>query len=408
MDLNNINRQKHKILPDLNKGIVLNYIREHDKVSIPEIVKNTDISKPTVLNCIQELKKEKLVMNKGTGESSGGRPPRLYSLNSKDRILIGIELDFPHAKFVLTNIKGQVQSFKQIKLDLNKSSGTIVDKLVSETEEYMSEKVTAIGIGIIGFFDKKTGVSITNPRIEDWSDIPVREIFTDEFKVPVYINNQTDVYALAEGWFGSGKSNFAFLGVHQGIGCGLVIDGELYSGIYGNAGVIGHTNVEKNGKPCICGGQGCLEAYASEKAMVENVKAGIKAGKKCFIEKADRVTSELILKGFEKEDPLCQEVVGEALEYLAVALSDLLMLFEFQHVIVGGSLQNGGKQLINELSKMTKSYLHPLIAENLKLQYSKLDQKKSGTLGAIVPALEDIFALPEINKEGNNIKRQLG
>lgn len=397
MTLNNKKQQKHKILSNLNKGITLNAIRKLQPVSVPDLVKETNISNPTVLNCINEFEDKNLIVNAGLGESTGGRPPKLYALNSEDNFLLGIELDFPIVKMIVIDLNGEVKSFNEFRVDTTETVEEILDSILDKAANYFNDKILAIGIGIIGFLDIKSGVSLNTPRITNWSDIAIKKVFEDKFGVPVYLNNQTDCYALAEMYFGNGSDNFAFLGFYRGVGCGLVIDGNIYSGIYGNAGVIGHTTIDKNGPECSCGKRGCLEVYSSNKAITEKVENAIKTGEGSVINSITEVTPENIFRAYKDDDLLCNMVVNEAIEYLGIALANFIMLFEMQQIIVGGTLLEGGEKALKYLEKETKSHLQPsFMSSNLNINFSKLDQDKAGALGATVPMLKEIFSLPEV------------
>jgi glucokinase len=193
------------------------------------------------------------------------------------------------------------------------------------------EKIKNVGIGLPGILDREKGKIINMPNIPEVKNLNLADMIYKKFKVKARIENDAKCHAIGEFFhgLGKGKKDFLVLAMGTGLGGGIFIDGKLYLG-RGNAGELGHINIEPEGRECSCGNRGCLEEYASGKAIkkyAKEMKLGIEDPKK--LEDMARAGDEKALEIYKK--------VGK---YLGIGASSLIKTFDPEAVIVTGSVSN--------------------------------------------------------------------
>ena len=203
-----------------------------------------------------------------------GRPQIPLTVAPTRHYAIGVKVMAGEIVGVLADLHGETQSSHRVKL-ADASPEAVVDAIellastLLEASPVARNKLLGIGIGLSGHVNGATGV-LREASLLGWRDVPLRRLVVDRTGLPVVIDNDVNTLAVAEQWFGpgSGYASFAVVTVGVGIGCGLVIDGQLWQGVSGAAGEFGHLLVDPAGPECHCGKRGCLESIASDDAIV--------------------------------------------------------------------------------------------------------------------------------------------
>ena len=221
----------------------------------------------------------------------------------------------------------------------------------------------------------------------------VSEEIQREFGAAVFVDNDANVAALFEKWHGIGGDwdNFLYLMVGEGIGCGIIIDGQIYSGVAGMAGEAGHMSVQVGGARCWCGNSGCLEAHASVPAMMRDARAhGIAIDPEA---PRERQLQQLV-DATREENSAAHDVQRRAAAYLACGLVNLVNLFNPEAVIVGGELSLAGPGMMSLIKEEVQRRSHPLFSPGLKLVSSSYD-KDQVAKGAALLVLQHFYAYPQ-------------
>jgi N-acetylglucosamine repressor len=227
------------------------------------------------------------------------------------------------------------------------------------------DAIKGIGIAHSGVIDSEAGLVLCYPRpgqMAEWKNVPLKDLFQKEFKVPCLLEDSVRTTATAEKTFGLGKelSNFIYIDVGMGIGAGIFLDGKLYRGTGGSAGEFGHITVDENGPLCSCGNNGCLETVASCAAIIQNVRAAIEQGIDSKIRDLvdgdlKKVSIEIIAQATKENDSLAFRVLQKAGSYIGIGLADLVNLLNPGAMIFGGALFRAVPQLlIDPLSRIIK------------------------------------------------------
>ena len=276
---------------------------------------------------------------------------------------------------------------------------TTIDRLLSQGTTDRAQ-LDSIAIAAAGAIDTNKGWITLSPNLPGWLNIPLRDIVRKRYGVDTYLINDASAAALGEHRLGAGrdKNNLVYITVGTGIGGGIIVDGELYSGTSGGAGEIGHMTIDANGPECNCGNTGCLEVLASGTAIANEAKRRIKQGEKSLLSDMvlEGITAEKVANAAHGGDQLALDVISRAATYLGVGMVNLVNIFNPEMIIVGGGLSKMGELLLRPARQVVRKRAFPLCAGAVRIVVTKLGDD-AGVLGAA------IFARQE--KSANSFRR---
>lgn len=343
-----------------NDALTLNVIRRQGPVSRVEISKMTGLTPPTVTNITTKLLELGLIAEDRIGESSGGRRPLLLKINSllatviivyiRSERMIGYVID-PEFQIQLEdsrNIKGKKED-EILKMLLD---------IISDCRKRAVVPVLAVGVVVRGPVRRKDGIAVFVPNI-GWRNTPLKGIIEEHIGLPAFIENDVKALSNGEYYYGSVKDakSMILLKVSHGIGGGIIFNGSLYRGVNDSAGEVGHTTIDIAGPICSCGNYGCLEALASENALVDAVAKAIKEGQSSIIydmvkgELKD-LTPEVIYEAADAGDELAIRMLGQVARYLGIGIANLVNTFNPEILIIGGGIVRG-RQYIEDIVRQT-------------------------------------------------------
>lgn len=271
--------------------------------------------------------------------------------------------------------------------------GAAIAHLLSHKNISLSQ-IGVISIAAAGVIDTRKGVITASPHLPGWINVPLRHLIEEKFKLKVFLLNDANAAALGEHRFGAGKgaNNLIYLTVSTGIGGGIIIDGQLYSGSSGGAGEIGHMTIDVNGPKCKCGNVGCLEMLASGTAIAAGAIMRIRGGESsALIEmvggKREDITAEKVAVAAQQGDSLALDVIATAAGYLGVGIVNLVNIFNPDVVIIGGGVAKMGDRLFSPLRQVVRVRAFPLLAQAVRILPARLGDD-AGVIGAAVFAFE--------------------
>ncbi|WP_029688178.1 ROK family transcriptional regulator [Thermoanaerobacter sp. A7A] len=391
------------LVKQINKSIVLNTIRKKGNISRAEIAGITGLNKSTVSFLVDELINEGFVKEEGPGESKGGRKPIILSINNKAGCIIGIDLDVNYILIVLTDLMANVIWEKKIDVKIGETQQTIIERLIELIDEAISNApetirgILGIGIGVPGIVDYKKGSILLAPNLK-WENVPLKQIIEDKFKIKVHIDNEANVGAIGEKWFGAGAkyNNLVYVSAGIGIGTGIIINGELYRGTVGLAGEMGHMTIDIHDHQCRCGNTGCWENYASEKALLEYLNTQLLMGKSDeYINKNNFYTLSAIdiIDYARKGSKIAIEALKEIGRKLGVGVVNIINTFNPELIIIGNTLSLADDLILNEVLKEVEEKSLVYRYYKVKIKTSKL-QFHAGAIGAVSLVISELFAYP--------------
>jgi len=394
--------KKYQFLPNINKFLVFDIIRKNGPIPISEVIRFTRLSVPTVLKIVKDLTANNYIITKGKGESSGGRKPIIYEFNGNARFFIGIDFEIPKVRMISINLADHIIAQNSYTFNVKEDVTKIIDSLLSALHEIiraskhkLNKRLAGIGIAISGFINSKEGVSISTPRMPHWKNVPIAKIIGDEFGVPVRLINDADASMMAEIKFGleDMNDNLIYIAFNEGLGAGLLVNGKIISGKFGNAGLIGHTTVNAKGLQCICGNKGCLEMYASERGVLSMLRKKSLKNTKITLEK---LTFKDVIKLYKKGDQAVINIFDEVAYYMGIGIANIVNLLEIGHIIIGGSIVEAGNKFLSTLKNEIQSHLQNILNVDLRLQFAKFNCEEAGAVGSIIPIASEYFKEPEL------------
>jgi len=336
IDLKKVQTARLTTIRDINRQIVLNYVREREPISRAEIARESALQRSTVSAIIDDLQNEGLVEEIGEGESTGGRPPTMLRLRTAGAIAVGVAVTPSLTMIATSDLAGRVLDQKAF--PTNPDPEQTFERVIDCVREFVGQSnvsIESIGVSLPGLVDPATGNVIYVPYFK-WRDLPVAQMISSATNLPVTIDNDANAVALAELWFGrpevSDARDFILVLVAEGVGTGIVFDGQIYRGERGAAGEFGHMIVGTHAPvPCSCGNRDCWEAFSSERAALARYRnlSGAQNPQSTFKDVVDRA-----LAG---ESDANSALVDTAL-CLGIGISNLVVGFSPEAVVVGGEI----------------------------------------------------------------------
>lgn len=381
-----------------NRNLVLKNILDRDEISRAEIARITHLTRTTVSDIVSELISEGLVSEVGLGESIGGKSPILLSLSTDSRFLIG--LDLAHNSFygAVVNLRGVVREAIELPIHDYDSKQALdaVYKILDHLVQSPHHPLVGIGVGAPGLVNTQHGVVINAVNL-DWKNLDLGKLIRDRYRLPVYIVNDSQAAALGEYTYSEtrrSEESMIVINARHGIGAGVIINGQLFQGDGGDAGEIGHTKViYQDGLLCRCGNTGCLETVASAQAVVQRIRLLSKEnGDQSISADPHRISFDMLVKAFQKNNPLARVVVLDAGKYMGIALANLVSILNIHEIVLTGDMTQFGKPWLDAIQETMQNATLGWLAQNTHLQIGKLGANRIA-LGASAMLLEDYSML---------------
>lgn len=391
-------------MKSLNQSTVLNMIRLKEPISRAEIAKQTNLTPPTVSSLVSELIEKNLIKEEqSTTSKAGGRKPIMLRINYSAHYIIGVYAASEVVRVILTTMDGKIIE-NYVKQIINLPSKTEFMNLLIESinwiikkAEFKKDLILGIGFAMHGLVDSEQGMAIFSPHLQ-LENIPIKEGLEREFDIPVIVENDVRALALAESWFGQGQneSDFICISVGRGIGSGIFIKNEIYKSSFHSAGEIGHTIVDVNGPKCQCGNHGCLEAYASESAIINNVKKELEVQPDSFNlewmnDSKKELNIKMLFKAASEGEPLVASILEKGGHSLGLATANMVNILKPSKIILEGSIFEEGDFVLQPLIKMIEKYNFNNSNEEIQIVCSKLG-KTGMVLGAVTLVLRKMFS----------------
>lgn len=390
---------------EANNALVLRLIRQHGPLARVAIARRTGLSRTTVSSIVDDLLGEEIVREGETlnAAPSGGRRPTLVHFNESAGVIIGADMGRTHFTIIATDLDARIIARHSGPWDTNLGPDICLPRLAEEIRALVDARhldwngVVGVGIGIPGPVDAILHTLVAPPRMAGWDGVDVEGIIRAALNIPVILNNDANVGALAESRYGAaaGESDFAYVKVGTGIGCGLVINGEIYRGSGGVAGEIGHVPLDDNGPLCDCGNRGCLEAMAGASQLVRYaLEAGYVPGEDgASAPDGGEIDVAEVVRAALHGNVACQTAIQRAGELIGVALANLVNLVNPSVILLDGSLSHAGDYLLAPISKAIVERSLWAASHALRVQVSALGDSAIA-LGAATMVLDAVFGSP--------------
>jgi predicted NBD/HSP70 family sugar kinase len=354
INLKRANVARSNTIRDINRQIVLNYVRERGPISRAEIAYETELQRSTISLIVDELKTGGL-LEEVYGESTGGRPPILLSLHTADAVAIGVDLGTIRTIVATSDLAGRVLEQEEFPTDPD------ADKTISQIIKYTKRlirknkgTIEGIGISLPGLVDPESGTALFIPYFK-WRDLKISQEIRAATGLAVSADNDANAAALAELWFGRPEirevRDFIIVLIEAGVGTGIVFDGQVYRGENGAAGEFGHMTIGE-GAPiaCAAGSRGCWEAFASERAALARYS-------KLIHHSNNSISFEQMVDHALKGEQAAQSALKETAHYLGIGIANLIQGLSPEAVIVGGPMVRAWPLIAEDTKRVVEESL---------------------------------------------------
>lgn len=292
-----------------------------------------------------------------------GRPPRRIRPNPSAVSLVGVEINILQSRVMLVGIDGTAHSKREIHLNARANPTRTLTMCLEATKELVGEagvdheRILGIGVSFRGAVDRERGIINRTISLPEWDRLNVVEPLQEQFSWPVFAENNAMALGEARFGVGRGKKNILVLIVEEGIGGGIIINGQLYVGQHSAAGELGHMTIIPSGPTCHCGNRGCLRTLASESAIESNAIRTMKSGATSLLNEqpeADRlrITAQDVVEAAEKADAVCEHIILDAARHLGICLVNVANILSPEMIILNESPLTTYKPFLLEIERM--------------------------------------------------------
>jgi predicted NBD/HSP70 family sugar kinase len=343
-----------------NSSMVLKQIWSDREISRADIARHLGFSRSTVSAIVNNLMSTGLLSTLGTGISNGGRRPILLGFNDDAFGIVGVEMGASHVCVALTDLRGRVEVWHHDYFDVRTDphgaislTQELIDDSLRSSKRTLSE-IVGIGLGVPSPVHRDNPGRLSPQILPAWAGIDLVEALQTAFELPVYMENDANLGALAERWWGEGTDggDLAYIKLATGIGSGHIINGAIYRGSKGFAGEIGHTTIEPNDTRFNYGMRGSLTSLVGTEALLERAQALRTRWPDTTL--ATDPTLADVIEACLNGDPLAVSLVEEAGVYIGYALANMLNILNPATVVLGGALTKVGDCLLHPLRQTVR------------------------------------------------------
>ena len=378
---------------------MIDALRELGVASRADVARHTGLSRTTVSGLVAEMRNEGLVVDRpgpdANGQAGGaGRPPTPIGLGPGAGAALGIDFGKRHLAVVVADLSHTLLAEDRREMEEGYDSAHGMDTAAELVEEVLERadvppsQLLGVGLGLPGPIHGPSGQVGSSAILPGWVGLHVAEEMELRLGMPVRVDNDANLGALAELFWGAGRgaTELVYLKVATGIGAGLVIRGRLFHGAGGTAGEIGHLTIDEHGPLCRCGNRGCLETFAAGDALVELLRSSL----------GHELTAEEIVEQAIEGDVACRRAIADAGRHLGHAVGAICNLMNPSRVVVGGSIGQAGELLLGEMREAVRRRAVLSAAQDVEIVAGVLGERAE-VLGAVALVLGDaeVAAVPE-------------
>lgn len=271
----------------------------------------------------------------------------------------------------------QVLSQSTIPTNAQEGYKKVYDRVVEEIKTiatpFQNETCIGIGVGCPGPLDYKTGTILSPPNLPGWNKIPLKKQLKEDFHLPVWVDNDANLAALAEWKFGAGigTQHMLFITVSTGIGAGIVLNGELFHGFSGNAGEVGQMIINFNG------GKG-------EPKSLESISSGTAIQIEAFNLLGDRISAKEVAEKalLEVES---KEILSKAFTHLGLGIANLMFVLNPERIVIGGGLSSLNERILEPIRNVVDEHVPLSIRQNVEMKPAQLGNLAGAKGAAFYP-----------------------
>ncbi|MFE9045938.1 ROK family protein [Streptomyces sp. NPDC012421] len=369
----------------------------HSRAQLGDLV---DLSRSKLAVEVDRLLDTGLVVADGLAASRGGRRSHNIRLTPGLRFL-GVDIGATSVDVAVTNAELEVLGHRNHAMDVREGPVAVFEQVLTMVGELTSlglaDGLDGAGIGVPGPVRFPEGVLVAPPIMPGWDGFPVREALSQDLGCPVMVDNDANLMALGEQHAGVARSvaDFLYVKIGTGIGCGIVVGGEVHRGTTGSAGDIGHIQVDPDGRTCGCGNRGCLEAHFSGSALARDAEDAARTGgpPELAARLADqgRLSAADVAAAAAAGDPIALDLIRAGGDRVGQVIAGLVSFFNPALVVIGGGVTGLGHTLLASVRTQVYRRSLPLASRNLPIVLGELGST-AGVIGAARLISDHLFS----------------
>ncbi len=376
------NRQTgdQSLVRQINLSLIMHTLWAESPISRARLSQKTKLNKTTVSDLVKELNEHGFVREIGTQSSGAGRPGTLLTLNPFAGYIVSCEIAVDYLEVLVTDFAPNV--IWQIKepTAIGASQSEVLARMVSLLKEAVekgktaSTKLLGIAVGVPGMVDQESGTILFAPNLK-WRNVPLLDLLEQEsFGAPIFVDNEANMAALGEHFFGAAQeySEILYLSGNIGLGGGFLSNGHLRRGANGVAAEYGHMTMDPNGELCNCGNYGCWETLVSQVGLFKKVINAIRNGESSILTERiqgqwERLSVEMIVEAAQSGDQVAIHALEEIGHSLGIGIASLLNALNPEIVVLGGILSIASDFLFPVVNEEIQKRALPWNRETVKI-----------------------------------------
>ncbi len=372
-----------------NRRRLLVLLETGEELSQADLARSTGLAPATVSNIVRELVADRVL----TVVGRAGRA-RLLRMDEGSGLAMGIDVGHRHITVALVSRAGEVQAERRHDIPHNLAALDAADLITGSFASLLEESgmrpdgLIGVGMGVPTPIDSETRRVAAPSILPGWVDVDIAELVSSRVGLPVVVDNDANLGALAEHAWGAGRGleSLAYIKLSEGVGAGLILGGELYRGRQGIAGEIGHTTMDEFGRVCRCGNRGCLETMVAARAVVNLLEP---------VRGPDLSIAEVVRLA-EGGDAACARVLSDTGRHVGVALANVCNVFNPERILIGGELAQAGNFLLAPIREVVRRQGIPTATASLTIELAALGAH-THVVGAALLAMRASASPPDVH-----------
>ncbi len=342
------------LVREINLSAIMNRLHEQAPLSRSALAEMTGLNKTTVSSLVQELIDQQFVREVGLDTAGAGRPAMLLEFNPNAGCIISAEIGVGFVSVICANFAPEIIWRVEESTEQGADWRQVLDRLLIllnqavEAACSLCGPVLGLAVGIPGLVDQKTGTLLFGPNLH-WKNVPIGNLLREAFNFPVFVDNEANIAALGEYYFGAARnhSEILYVGGSSGVGGGIVQGGRLVDGAAGFAGEVGHMTIDPNGTLCSCGNRGCWETFINQKALFDRIQKADGSNR-------NTLTTTYVLNAAKSGDITVLKALEETGCYLGIGIASLINILNSELVVLGGIYSTLGEFLLPSVNRELK------------------------------------------------------
>jgi glucokinase-like ROK family protein len=397
------------LVRQMNLSVILNHLRTKAPISRAGLAQATGLNKTTVSSLVDELLQRQFVREIGSTTARKGHPAIMLDLNPGAGFIVGCEIGVDFILVVCTNFAPQIIWRHEEHTDPGMGQSAILARAIALLNDAIQRgyqeygMLLGIGVGVAALIDQATGTMLYAPNLKWMEPFPIRAMLQEAFpQAPVIVDNEANIAALGEHYFGAAQDHDEVLYVSAGVGLGggIVHDGRVFSGVTGVGAEIGHMTMQPDGELCSCGNYGCWETQVSQRALFRHITSSFAQGERGLLFELtngddNQLTVPMIVEAARVGDAIALGALEKTGRDLGIGIASLVNALNPELVVCGGILSLAGEFLMPAMIKEFEQRALRWNREATKVVLAK-HGFDAAAMGGVAAVYETILAQPNL------------